>query len=45
MRQAARHKVETAFSANAVVPQVEAMYVGIGLHGQNLQALDRGSKR
>ena len=45
MGQAARHKVEIAFSANAVVPQVEAMYVGMGLRGQNLQALARGSKR
>ena len=38
MGVAARHKVEAAFSANAVVPQLEAMYAAMGLHGDDLQS-------
>ena len=45
MGQAARHKVEVAFSANAVVPQIEAMYVEMGLQGADLPSLASGSTR
>jgi len=43
MGEAARRKVEAAFSADAVVPQVEAMYVGMGLLGDDRQSLACGS--
>lgn len=45
MGEAARHKVETAFSANAVIPQVEAVYAGMGLRGTGLPSLANGSTR
>ncbi len=45
MGEAARHKVEVAFSASAVLPQLEAMYVGMGLAGSALPSLVSESAR
>ncbi len=45
MGEAARHKVDVAFSANAVVPQVEALYLGMGLRGADVSSLAGGSTR